>query len=114
MVRIKSILRKFKEQGGEEGDRCLAPVSADEKALMMSLSSFAPVIEGAWKDLAPHRICAFIYQIANDFNKFYHGTKIISEEDKERQRSWIALIKLTLKILETSIDLLGFEAPEAM
>ncbi|MBQ8955591.1 MAG: arginine--tRNA ligase, partial [Lachnospiraceae bacterium] len=115
MVRIKSILRKYRENGGETGEaRLLPPINSAEKALMMTLTGFAPVTEGAWKDLAPHRICAYIYQVANDFNKFYHETKIISEEDKAKQGSWIKLITLTLGILEASIDLLGFEAPEYM
>lgn len=115
IVRIKSILRKYKESGGrQEGLRILAPANAAEKAMMMSLTGFAPMIEGAWRDLAPHRICAYIYQVANDFNKFYHETKIITEEDRQKQESWIALLTLTKGILESCIDILGFEAPEKM
>ena len=115
MVRIKSILRKYKENGGKTGDlEILSPANRSEKALMMNLTGFVPMIEGAWKDLAPHRICAYIYQVANDFNKFYHETRIITEEDRAKQESWIALITLTLNILEASIDLLGFEAPDFM
>ncbi|MCR5774314.1 MAG: arginine--tRNA ligase [Lachnospiraceae bacterium] len=115
MVRIKSILRKYREGGNEtEILKILPPASADEKALMMTLTGFVPMLEGAWKDIAPHRICAYIYQVANDFNKFYHGTRILAEPDKNRQGGWIALITLTLKILETAVELLGFEAPEAM
>jgi len=114
-VRIKSILRKYKENGGKtDGLKLLPPANPAEKALMMNLTGFVPMIEGAWKDLAPHRICAYIYQVANDFNKFYHETKIITEDDKAKQESWIALITLTLGILETSVDLLGFEAPGFM
>ncbi|MBQ5534100.1 MAG: arginine--tRNA ligase [Lachnospiraceae bacterium] len=115
IVRIKSILRKYKESGGrQEGLKILAPANAAEKAMMMSLTGFAPMIEGAWRDLAPHRICAYIYQVANDFNKFYHETKIITEEDRQKQESWIALLTLTKGILESCIDILGFEAPEKM
>ncbi|HBB59621.1 MAG TPA: arginine--tRNA ligase [Lachnospiraceae bacterium] len=115
IVRIKSILRKYKESGGrQEGLRILTPANAAEKAMMMSLTGFAPMIEGAWRDLAPHRICAYIYQVANDFNKFYHETKIITEEDRQKQESWIALLTLTKGILESCIDILGFEAPEKM
>ncbi|MBO5551811.1 MAG: arginine--tRNA ligase [Lachnospiraceae bacterium] len=115
MVRIKSILRKYRENGGRQEDlKLLPPANPSEKALMMNLTGFVPMIEGAWKDLAPHRICAYIYQTANDFNKFYHETRIITEEDRAKQESWIALITLTLGILETSTDLLGFEAPEFM
>jgi arginyl-tRNA synthetase len=115
IVRIKSILRKYAENGGRmDGLEILPPANTAEKALMMTLTGFAPMIEGAWRDLAPHRICAYIYQVANDFNKFYHETKIITEEDKQKQESWIALLTLTKGILETCIDILGFEAPEKM
>lgn len=115
MVRIKSILRKYRENGGsEENLRVRAATDASEKALMMTLAGFAPVMLSSWKDLAPHRICAYIYQTANDFNKFYHETKILTEEDKEKQKGYIALISLTLRILETCIDVLGFSAPEMM
>lgn len=120
IVRIKSILRKYQENNSEaafddmKSYKILPPGNDAEKNLMMTLAGFAPMIEGAWRELAPHRICAYIYQTANDFNKFYHETRIISEEDKDRQQSWIALLILTKGILETCIDLLGFEAPEMM
>ncbi len=115
MVRIKSILRKYQENGGSVDNLVIkASSNATEKALMMTLAGFAPMLRGSWRELAPHRICAYIYQAANDLNKFYHETKILTEENKDRQESYIALIKLTLRILETCIDILGFEAPEMM
>ena len=115
MVRIKSILRKYRENGGNpDAAKLLPPANGIEKALMMTLAGFVPMLRGAWNDLAPHRICAYIYQTANDLNKFYHETKILAEEDKDRQGSYIALITMTLRILETAVDILGFEAPEMM
>ena len=71
-------------------------------------------IQQAFEELAPHKICSFIYDLANDFNHFYHETKILSEEDADRKRSYIELLDLTREVLETSIDLLGFAAPERM
>lgn len=115
MVRIKSILRKYQENKGDNGDADIKPAHDEvEKSLMMTLAGFSPMIKGAWRELAPHRICAYIYQVANDFNRFYHETKILTEEDETRQRSYIALITLTLRILKDAIDILGFEAPEKM
>ena len=61
-----------------------------------------------------NKLCAYIYEIANEFNKFYHETKILSEEDEEKRSGYIALLGLTKRVLETCIDLLGFEAPERM
>ena len=68
----------------------------------------------AFDDKAPHKICSYIYELANAFNRFYHETKILTEEDEEQKKSFIALLVLVKDVLETCIDLLGFEAPERM
>ena len=115
IVRIKSILNRFTQDGGslEEG-QIKAAVSESEKALMLELTRFNSVVENAFEEKAPHKICGYIYDLANDFNHFYHETKILSEEKKEQKASWIHLLLLTRDVLETSIDLLGFSAPERM
>ena len=115
IVRIKSILNKYKEQGGSPEQAALQEaVNESEKSLMLEISKFNAMMEAAYEEIAPHRICAYIYDLANDFNRFYHETKILTEEDKEKQAGWIALLALTRDILETCIDLLGFSAPERM
>ncbi len=114
IVRIKSILNKYREQGKNVTNVIERPANEYEKALMLSLAQFNAVIEGAYEEIAPHKICAFIYELANTFNRFYHETKILTEEDEKQQASWIALLNLTKEVLETSIDLLGFSAPERM
>ena len=115
IVRIKSILHKYTEQGGSlEQVSIKEAVNDAEKALMLELSKFHGMMEASFEELAPHRICAYIYDLANAFNHFYHETKILTEEDETKKASWIALLKLTREILETCIDLLGFSAPERM
>ncbi|HBA63425.1 MAG TPA: arginine--tRNA ligase, partial [Lachnospiraceae bacterium] len=115
IVRIKSILHKYVEQGGElSAVTILGQVNESEKALMLEAAKFNEVIENAYQDLAPHKICAYIYDLANAFNRFYHETKILAEEDAAMKKSYIALLVLTKEILEICIDLLGFEAPERM
>lgn len=115
IVRIKSILNKYKEQGGSTEQAALQDsVNESEKSLMLEISKFNAMMETAYEEIAPHRICAYIYDLANAFNRFYHETKILTEEDKEKQAGWIALLALTRDILETCIDLLGFSAPERM
>ncbi len=115
IVRIKSILSKYVEQGGELTETVIHEASNDsEKALMLELAKFHAAMETAAEEIAPHRICAYIYDLANAFNRFYHETKILTEEDADRKAGWIALLKLTREILETCIDLLGFSAPERM
>ena len=97
IVRIKSILTKYKNEIGQ------LPVGATIK----------PAFNDSQEN-APHKVCQYIYELSNAFSKFYHETKIISEENKEQQDSWITLISLTEAILNQCIDLLGLEAPERM
>ena len=123
MVRIKSILAKYAETvgaaegeiahpyGGEAETRAYGDAEID---LMLTAAKFNDVVSKTYDELAPHKLCQYIYEMANAFNSFYHGNKIMSEEDKKKQGEWIALITLVLKLLETCIDLLGFEAPERM
>lgn len=115
IVRIKSILDKYKAQGGTVSlDKISSPVNASEKDLLRAITGFSQMMEAAAEELAPHKICAYIYDLANAFNSFYHETKILSEENEETKASFIAVISFTKIILETCIDLLGFEAPERM
>lgn len=115
IVRIKSILTKYLESGKSlSGVKLSEAKSASEKALMLELTGFNAMLESAVEELAPHRVCAYIYDLSNAFNRFYHETKILTEPDTETQAGWIALIMLTKDVLETCIDLLGFSAPERM
>jgi len=117
IVRIKSILAKYKEQGGdlENAKKALcAAQNESEKALQMQIAGFNAMMENACEELAPHKVCAYIYDLANAFNHFYHETKILAEENEERKAGLVALLMLTRDVLETGIDVLGFEAPEKM
>ena len=115
IVRIKSILNKIKEQGGTiEGNALKEACSDSEKALMLEIAGFNAMMESAYMETAPHKICAYIYELANAFNRFYHETRIVAEEDAEKKSGWVALLLLTRDILETCIDVLGFTAPERM
>jgi len=115
IVRIKSILNRFAEEGGNlEAGTILDPVNDSQKNLMLQLTGFGATVENAFEEKAPHKICAYIYEVSNAFNSFYHETKILSEENEAQKASFIQLLKLTKKVLETCIDLLGFSAPDRM
>ena len=115
IVRIKSILNRYVEEGGNlEAGELLPASNGSEKNLMLQLSGFGSMIESAFEEKAPHKICAYIYEVSNAFNSFYHETKILSEENQAQKESYIRLLQLTKRVLETSIDLLGFEAPDKM
>ena len=115
IVRIKSILTKYVQSGASiEGISIQAPDTKHQKGLMIEISKFNAMMENAYEESAPHKICAYIYDLCNAFNSFYHETKIMAEEDETKKAGYIALLVLCKEILETCIDLLGFEAPDRM
>lgn len=116
IVRIKSILGKYDalEEKLEGTPVILPAASAAEKALMLELSKYNDVMESSFAETAPHKICQYIYDLSNAFNSFYHDTKILAQEDKAQQASWIQLITLVKDVLSNCIHVLGFDAPERM
>lgn len=115
VVRIKSILKRYAENGGSlEGLACRNYSNTSEKNLMMQLVLFNSMMESAYEEIAPHKVCAYLYDLANAFNSFYHETKILSEENEDKKAGWIALLSLTKDVAESCMDVLGFSAPERM
>ena len=116
IVRIKSILEKYEELKGKDAERQpIRPAqSVSEKELQLELCRFGEIIETAFAETAPHKICQYMADLADAFNNFYLENKIIAEEDACKQASFISLITLTKEILDTCTDLLGMESPEHM
>ncbi|MBQ9167424.1 MAG: arginine--tRNA ligase [Oscillospiraceae bacterium] len=111
IVRIKSILARY---GAWEQLPIQLPANAYAKDLMLAITKLGPTLEAALKTSSPNQICAYIYELSGCVNKFYHETRILSEENEELKAGYIALIGLAKNVLETCIDLLGFSAPEKM
>ena len=115
IVRIKSILKKYQTEKTLPEDARILPAHSDsEKSLMLEISKFNGMMENAFEETAPHKVCAYIYDVANAFNHFYHETKIMAETDENVQAGYIKLLELAKEVLELCIDVLGFEAPERM
>ncbi len=116
IVRIKSILSKYQEKTGKKPEEAvlMAPQNQIEKDLMLLISRFADNLQLAYRDTQPNVLCAYIYDLCGAVNRFYHETRILTETDAQKQAGYVALITLAKGILETCIDLLGFEAPEKM
>ncbi len=122
MVRIKSILTRYKEQGGSvsrdmRGFGEVHPAllcGAPGKNVFRDMAGFSQMIEEAFTERAPHKVCAFAYRLANDFNSFYHETKILAEPDENKKAAYINLLNAVLEMFECCISLLGFDAPERM
>lgn len=116
IVRIKSLMNKVKAQGIEvKGEEAILPSqSKSQTDVMLAVSKWAETIEAAFNEQAPHKICQFIYELSDAFNKFYHENKIVTNEDEKVRASYIALSRFVGNVLEQGIDLLGLEAPDKM
>ncbi len=111
IVRVKSILSRY---GAWEQLPIQEPANEFAKDLMIAVTKFAPTMETALRSSAPNLICAYVYELAGAVNKFYHETRILTEEDEQKKAGYIALIGLAKNVLETCTGILGFEAPEKM
>ena len=111
IVRIKSILARY---GAWEQLPIREPANPFAKELMIAVTKLGPTLEAALGSSSPNLICAYIYELAGCVNKFYHETRILSEEDEGLKAGYIALIGLAKNILEQCISILGFSAPEKM
>ena len=116
IVRIKSIISKYTSDGSGtfSADDIRPYASEAEKKLELELIRYNEMIENAWAELAPHKICQYVYSVAEAFNSFYHEVKILSEPDEMLKKSYLAKINLTMNILLDCIHILGFDAPEKM
>ena len=85
-----------------------------ERALQLEITKYNEAVNAAFDELAPHKICQYVYDLSNACNRFYHDTKIITEENEQQKESWLALVRLAKDVLETCINLLGIQAPDRM
>lgn len=111
IARIKSILRKA---DNNINGTIIESQSDDERNLMLYLVKFNEAVETSFRDHAPHKVCDYIYELSNNFNKFYNSTRILSEEDEAKKNSWLALINLVKDVLEKALDLLAIESVDRM
>ena len=112
-VRIKSILRRAAEAGISKGP-IVAPTVDAERVLMLRLVRLPEMVDRAVSLRAPNVIAEYAYEVATDFSRFYEKCHILSEEDPQRQASWLALVGLALGVLDRLLDLLGIEIPDRM
>ncbi|HOG20507.1 MAG TPA: arginine--tRNA ligase [Salinivirgaceae bacterium] len=112
-ARIKSILRKAKEVGAKPE---LKNYQFNEKEvrLIQLLDSFGGVVGEAAEQLSPAQIANYMFELAREFNQYYHEYQIIKEADKNCRNSRLFLIKTVAQILKNAAWLLGMEMPDKM
>jgi arginyl-tRNA synthetase len=108
-ARAKSILRKSDFQSPEiQTDTTL---DTHERSLVRKLSEYSEVIEKAIFELAPHVICAYLYELSQEFNRFYENSTVIGDN---RELLRIGLVNKYANTLKDGLTLLGIEAPDSM
>ncbi|HAZ90764.1 MAG TPA: arginine--tRNA ligase [Eubacterium sp.] len=115
IVRINSILARG---GFSDSDIAAFDIGGldDEytKAIGIKISSFADVLKDSFEELAPHKICQYIYSMCETFSGFYNNVRILAEEDEDKKKNYLALIAYVRDILVHSAYVLGFEVPDKM
>ena len=96
IVRIKSLMNKLAEQDivVDEDAVILPPENKSQTDVMLSIAKWSETVEAAYAEQAPHKICQFVYELSDAFNKFYHDNKIITNEDEKVRASYILLSQL--------------------
>lgn len=112
-ARICSILEKGAVKAVQKFNAKLLKEAA-EKALLRSLTEFPRIVQDVARDLKPHYLVNYLYSLANQFNEFYEGCRVLQAETKELKAARLALAKAAQIVLENGLTLLGIEAPEKM
>lgn len=115
IVRLKSLIEKYNASRDNIDDFKIMPAkNKQDKELQIVLSRFNIAFDEAYEELAPHKLCSYIYELSNKINSFYHNNKVLNEEDEKTKRGWVCLLNLAKNILEIGIDLLGFKSVDRM
>lgn len=85
-----------------------------EKKLVKKLLEFPTITQQAGRDLKPHYICNYVYDLANTFTEFYHSCPVLKTESKDLRNFRLTLVKATQIVIENSLKLLGIETPKVM
>ncbi|MEU5438900.1 arginine--tRNA ligase [Streptomyces sp. NPDC020719] len=111
-ARIKSILRKAGEaKPAAHPELGLAPA---ERALGLHLDAFGELLEEATADYAPHKLAAYLYQLASLYTTFYDQCPVLKAESAELVENRLFLCDLTARTLHQGMALLGIRTPERL
>lgn len=115
-ARIRSILRKAEaEQMQVSCNFAATPeISTKEEAVVQHLSDFASVVRQAGEEYAPNAIANYCYELAKEYNQFYHDYKVLGETDENKRQFRLVLSRNVAKVLRLGMGLLGIEMPERM
>lgn len=111
VARINSILRKF---DGDLSITTLSRLTEHERPLILRLMQFGEAVADSYASGQPHILADHLYQLATEFNHFYHHYNILQESDPEVQAGWLALAETTVNQLKLGLSLLAIPVPDRM
>ena len=111
-ARIQSVLRKAEALARH--DVMTSSLEEKELALIQRLCEYPSIVRNAGDNFSPAVICNYAYDLACDFNSFYHDLSILNEIDEQKRALRLLLAKNVAKVLESAMSLLGIEMPERM
>ena len=115
-ARIQSVLRKAKERG-MEWDRKPETgflLENKEKELVKLLKDFEGIVQEAGRNFSPALIANYVYELVKEYNQFYHDISILREEISSKRDFRLRLSKMTARVIDSGMGLLGIEVPERM
>ena len=110
-ARIQSVLRKAESQWTLGS---LVSLDPKELALIQRLCEYPAIVRNAGENFSPAVICNYAYDLACDFNSFYHDLSILNEPDANKRALRLLLAKNVAKVIQSALGLLGIEVPERM
>jgi arginyl-tRNA synthetase len=114
-ARTRSIERKAQESGvAVDGVAAPAAISDKERSIIRQLYDFTAVVRQAGTDYSPSGIANYAYELAKEYNQFYHDFSILREEDETVKAFRIQLTRNVGKVIKTAMNLLGIDVPERM
>ena len=115
-ARIRSVLRKAGDERAGEAPESMtgASINKKEKQLLNTLYHYPALVQEAAAEMSPARIANYVYEVAKEFNQFYHEHSILNEEDQAVSNLRLCLAALTARVIRDGMALLGIEVPEKM
>ncbi len=112
-ARIKSVLRKS-EVGSQKSEVRSNGLHAKEKSVIKLLHDYPKIISEAADDYNPGHIANYVYELAKEYNQFYHECPILKAENDNEKNFRLKLSEQTSEIIKSSLALLGIDVPERM
>jgi arginyl-tRNA synthetase len=109
-ARARSILRRA-HTTKRHTSSANSNLEKDERSLLRKISEYSEVVDNAVEELMPHHICTYLYELAQDFNRFYEHNRVVGDS---RETIRLKLVGAYTEVLKDGLELLNIHAPEKM